>query len=672
MLALGQQVQDGDVDFRCATDQKYEELVKANPQILIQRDKMNAFIKEYIKNNPTRSDDQVYIIPVVFHVVHQFGNENVTYEFLQQAIDQMNLDYRLQRPDTTDIIPEMKPIAGDARIEFRLARKDPNGNCTMGVTRVYSETTNGGGEMAKYADPSWDNSKYLNVWVVNALESGVAGWSYYPGTASDEQDGVILLYDYLKRALTHEVGHFLNLAHPWGSTNDPGYASNCDIDDDVDDTPNTVGHTSCDLRAFTCGSLDNVQNFMEYSYCYKMFTKGQGARMRATLNYSASHRNNLWTEQNLIATGTNDGYVDEVCAPIAEFKVSKKLACTGSSVHYNDYTYNTSEIDYRLWTFDGGEPSTSQEENPDVVYNYPGNFSSELYVENSTESSSVTSHDTLHVYDKTAGYTVPYVERFETSTFPRINGNDGNDFYVESYDNNSWKTNTHGYSGRALRINNTGWNAHKKSKVYLPNVYIDEENVAVEISFKIACAVKTGGHSDLIKIYSSNDCGESLRLRYSIMGSPITSTYMARPENFIPDNDDDWRELSFTIPASQITGQNLRLVFESEKNGDGSVIYIDDVSYSYKKVSSIDNSELTNISVYPNPFADELYIDVADEFESYNIEIFNVMGQMIYSGEFSEQVVNLGDALTGRESGIYFMKIFNDSKCKTMKILREY
>ena len=106
-----------------------------------------------------------------------------------------------------------------------------------------------------------------------------------------EEDGIVIQHNYTgsigtsnayrSRTLTHEVGHWLNLRHPWGNSNNPGLAENCDEDDLVDDTPNTMGWTSCVLEGTTCGSLDNVQNYMDYSYCGRMFTLGQKDRMRA-------------------------------------------------------------------------------------------------------------------------------------------------------------------------------------------------------------------------------------------------------------------------------------------------------------------------------------------------------------------------------------------------------
>ncbi|MBK7182529.1 MAG: hypothetical protein IPH89_06110 [Bacteroidetes bacterium] len=119
--------------------------------------------------------------------------------------------------------------------------------------------------------------------LVKTITSGAAGYAYLPGTTAAE-DGIMILNSYIgsigtgniqkSHALTHEIGHYLNLNHTWGGTNNPGV--DCSGDDNVSDTPKTEGWTSCNLTGATCTStLDNVQNFMEYSYCSTMFTVGQ-------------------------------------------------------------------------------------------------------------------------------------------------------------------------------------------------------------------------------------------------------------------------------------------------------------------------------------------------------------------------------------------------------------
>ena len=72
--------------FRCGTDSVYEELVRQNPQVALNRARLNDFVREYIRQNPRSNDDEVYVIPVVFHVLHEYGPENVSNEAIQAAI----------------------------------------------------------------------------------------------------------------------------------------------------------------------------------------------------------------------------------------------------------------------------------------------------------------------------------------------------------------------------------------------------------------------------------------------------------------------------------------------------------------------------------------------------------------------------------------------------------
>ena len=107
------------------------------------------------------------------------------------------------------------------------------------------------------------------------------------------------------RTMTHESGHWLNLSHVWGPNNNPGNAASCDDDDQVADTPNEIGVTTCNLNEASCGPRANVENYMNYSYCSKMFTQGQVTRMRDALGSGVGGRNNLNTPGNLIDTGTD-------------------------------------------------------------------------------------------------------------------------------------------------------------------------------------------------------------------------------------------------------------------------------------------------------------------------------------------------------------------------------
>ena len=261
--------------FNCGLNHELEKLYAKNPNLKADQAKFLAAASQHKSEKGLKS--LVYTIPVVFHIIHQYGIENISDA---QVIDQMeilNRDYRMRNSDTSDIIPEFKKIKAEAFMEFKLATKDPQGNCTNGINHIYSSETMQGSDAAKLN--GWSRSKYLNVWVIGKMEgnSNTAGFSRYPTAVAGfnfVDDGVILLHNFIgkigtgsdrnSRALTHEIGHWLGLPHLWGNTNDPG--DNCTGDDGIADTPKTKGHTSCSNSALftptcTISSLDSTYNF---------------------------------------------------------------------------------------------------------------------------------------------------------------------------------------------------------------------------------------------------------------------------------------------------------------------------------------------------------------------------------------------------------------------------
>ena len=121
---------------------------------------------------------------------------------------------------------------------------------------------------------NWSGHDYLNVFVCGAVGSGIAGYTYYPSGffGTSMSNGNLAKTDYCgsigtgspyrSRTFIHEVGHWLNLPHTWGSSNEPGHASNCNMDDGVSDTPNTIGSSWCNYNETTCGSHSNIENHM--------------------------------------------------------------------------------------------------------------------------------------------------------------------------------------------------------------------------------------------------------------------------------------------------------------------------------------------------------------------------------------------------------------------------
>lgn len=74
-------------------------------------------------------------IPVVVHVVYSNSSQNISDAQIQSQIQVLNEDYRRQNADRTNTPSAFAGVAGNANFEFKLARVDPNGNPTTGITR---------------------------------------------------------------------------------------------------------------------------------------------------------------------------------------------------------------------------------------------------------------------------------------------------------------------------------------------------------------------------------------------------------------------------------------------------------------------------------------------------------------------------------------------------------
>lgn len=310
-------------DFNCRTKEQNDVIFKKNPRALKEWNEFNNFSKSQEAarirelKNPSSYKAATYTVPVVFHV---YGNiqsgKTVTYEKLVAVLNEVNKDFNGLNDDFNSVEPFFQARRATLNIEFKLAKIDPNGNCTNGVV-FYPEKSgygNGGGYDSQIAADAWDNKKYLNVYIQNDLyndgsvtNSGVA---WYPDSGMTAANTARIVFNgaYIfgntdkefAATMTHEFGHFFNLIHT--------FEGGCSDGDQVTDTPAEDGlHSlSCTPGTNCSGQKVNIENYLGYNGargCYKMFTQGQVARMLTALQHPA--RITLWQPANLTATGVN-------------------------------------------------------------------------------------------------------------------------------------------------------------------------------------------------------------------------------------------------------------------------------------------------------------------------------------------------------------------------------
>lgn len=352
----------------------------------------------------TRAVPPVYTIPIVFHIIHKGesvgSGTNISDAQVLSAVEALNRDYRRTGADG-GIAQGAGP---DTEIQFCLASVDPNGSPTSGINRINGSSVQGyasngittggsGNELAVKALSNWDNRYYLNIWVVseignngadlanpNNFQGGVLGFAYLPIQNIQflgDRDGVVALNlcvgndpngsqgfrlwsaGRTNRTLTHEVGHYLGLAHPFSDANP--FA--CSDGDGIGDTPNAQQANIFNCSQTTGCSGQMIENYMDYApeTCQNRFTNGQNNVMRGTL---AGARNLLVNTNNCTVSSNDfDAGISAISAPSGNL-CSTTFTPTVTLTNYGSTTLTSVEIDYNV---DSQTPTT---------FNWSGNLAS--------------------------------------------------------------------------------------------------------------------------------------------------------------------------------------------------------------------------------------------------------------------------------------------------------
>lgn len=372
--------------YPCAASEMQRLLFDKDPTLLQRQTEQDDLIHRWLKHQPETSELRsiaMFTIPVVVHVVHQNGSENISNTQVQAAIQHLN--------DAFSHLGHYGNVGSGTNIpiQFCLAQRTPTNSASNGITRDVSALTT----MSMESDDAalkklspWDSKQYLNIWVVRDINSkahgnGVAGYAYYASAHGLAIDGIVCEARYFGNSpandvvLIHEVGHYLNLYHTFegGCTN-----NNCELEGDrvCDTPPDQAKHTGCLYNSCTTDADDSrsinplkadindlTENYMDYSpfSCQHAFTPGQSARMLAALQ---TVRSSLLDSPGCLPPCTQP--------IVADFSLPAQIV-VGTPVNF---TFSGSSATRFEWKLNGTVFSNQQ--NPNYTFAQSGVFKVEL------------------------------------------------------------------------------------------------------------------------------------------------------------------------------------------------------------------------------------------------------------------------------------------------------
>jgi hypothetical protein len=618
----------------CGTYEAMEQHFAQNPEARKNYEAAQKQLEESrlaLENSAARPAAFEYTIPVVFHVLHQGGPENISDAACFAALDQINKDYARLSPDTNLIFTPFKTKYVPSDIKFMPAKKDPQGNCINGVVHHYDVKTNWSQTSANasstYWTYTWDPTRYLNIYIVgNIVPQGtvtgggiIVGYTYIPGTwpTGNAHDAIVYRYSFLStgfpnpdsRSLSHEIGHWLSLPHTFGNTNNPGLVCG---DDGILDTPPTKGNfANCPSAStntnYTCASpnpgnandyFQNVNNIMDYASCPRNFTQGQTTAMRNTLAGTVSNRQNLWSNTNLIVTDVNSA---GSCAPIADFLSTNGsyTVCAGNSLNLKDFSYNGVITSY-AWAADNNatvaSPSSSQ---TTISFQLVGVSNVSLTVTNSQGSS--TKVRTVYVLDGTASITGPSFESFESGLPPFWSIGD------ENNDTKTWINTSSAAYDLSYSYYIDGQQQPPSTADYLQMPMLDvKNNQGNVLQFAYAYRRHLSSQNDVLNIQASRDCGGTwdniVVLAASVMAQ---NSGGVSTDPFFPNTAQEWKTYIISDHPKWLNYLNsssvlIRFEFVEGTNGYGNNLFIDAVNF-YSPTGVNELTREMEFGLYPNP-----------------------------------------------------------------------
>jgi len=308
------------------------------------------------------------------------------------------------------------------------------------------------------------------------------------------------------------------------------------------------------------------------------------------------------------------------------------------------------------WSFPGGTPSTSNLEDPTVVYNQAGSHDVTLTVTDQFGTSTQTLSNFITFNDTTSLITSSsnYQQNFESFNFPP----------------ESWQTPPSSFSWQGIIVD-TGSNCLPNKVTFVDHYHINQRG---DEAYLISNKVKLGfgpsaenyltydysysgfsnAYDDGFRIDISNDCGYSWDSIYGASGANLATT--SYQSSVWYPTCDSWKTDSINLTSLGYNNDTIMIRFVAI-NDYGNQFYLDNVNIKGQNILSNNNAKENDLTLYPNPNNGSFH--VISKHRNLDYEIYNLVGKRIKKGKINNQYRKI--ILSDITTGIYLAKFKNNN-----------
>ena len=261
---------------------------------------------------------------------------------------------------------------------------------------------------------------------------------------------------------------------------------------------------------------------------------------------------------------------------------------------------------------------------------------------------------------------IPFAEDFESNGFPPdswiIHNPDGLETWIEQ----SGITGSTGSNTKAAFLDNYNYNATGQLDSFTTEIFRLVNAESAELHFDLAKAQYSTSYSDGLRVEASIDCGETFTEIYFKNGMDLSTLpgYETTP-SWTPSSADHWR--TETVDLTPFLGKNVMFRFVNICSY-GNSTFLDNINIT--GVVSTPEYNMSEFTMYPNPAGDAVHILFEYITEDTGINIYNLLGQPVYTLENISTNNNLVTInTTGLSSGVYFVSVKEGTNFTTKKLV---